>query len=167
MNGIKKLIVSGLGTGYLPVAPGTWGSGAVAIIFFVTAWVSAGRWYCTAGTMLAVFALTSVGCVALGRFAENTWGKKDPGVCTLDEWAGQAVTYLLLPLGAAGWGEALLVTAVGFVAFRILDIIKPPPARLAEKLPAGWGVLLDDLIAAVYANLASQLLLRGGLLDIV
>ncbi len=167
MNRLKKTIVSGLGTGYLPIAPGTWASGAVGIIFFVTAWVSGGRWYCTTGTLVAIFALASVGCIVLGRFAEETWGKKDPRICTLDEWAGQAITYLLLPLGAGGPREVLMAATVGFVTFRILDITKPFPARRAEKLSAGWGVLLDDLIVGVYANLASQLLLRSGLLDFI
>lgn len=160
---LKKFVLSGLGTGYLPIAPGTWGSGAVAVVFVAVAWASAGRWYCTSGTMLLLAAAAAVACVALGRFCENAWGQKDPKCCTIDEWSGQALTYLLLPLGDARrhW---LMVAVVGFIAFRLLDIIKPSPARRLERLPLGWGVLVDDLVAAVYANLACQLLLRLWLL---
>jgi phosphatidylglycerophosphatase A len=65
---------------------------------------------------------------------------------------------LLLP-ARTGWATGINLAAA-FVAFRIFDITKPPPARQLEALPAGWGILLDDLAAAVYANLACQILLR-------
>ena len=114
--------------------------------------------------MLILAGVSCAACIALGRFAEQTYGKRDPGQCTIDEWAGQAVTYFLLPLGA-GPQDWLMVAAVGFFAFRFFDIIKPPPARQLEKLPFGWGVLLDDIVAGFYANLACQLLLRFWLLE--
>jgi phosphatidylglycerophosphatase A len=171
MEKIKKLIVSGLGTGYLPIAPGTWGSGAVAGIFLLTAWGCSGRWYCISAVMLAVALAASIACVALGSFAQRAYGKKDPSQCTLDEWAGQAVTYFLLPPflfpEAITWRGWIAIAAVGFLTFRVMDIIKPPPARSLEKLPDGWGVLLDDLAASIYANIAAQLLLRLWLLGIL
>ena len=160
----RKLLITGLGTGYLPVAPGTWGSAAVAAVFVLVGWGCGMRAACTYGVMLALAAAASVGCVVLGRFAEATFGRKDPSQCSLDEWAGQALTYAFLPLGA-GWRDLLIVAAAGFVAFRLFDIIKPPPAGRAQKLPAGWGIVLDDLVAAAYANVACQLLLRLWLLD--
>jgi phosphatidylglycerophosphatase A len=55
----------------------------------------------------------------------------------------------------------LLTLAVAFAAFRLFDVTKPPPARQLEKLPGGWGILLDDLAAAVYANILCQIALRG------
>ncbi len=163
MKKIKKLIVTGLGTGYLPLAPGSWGSLAVSVIFLGVVWGSPGHWYCVSGTMLLLSAAAAIACVLLGPFCERTYGKKDPGPCTIDEWAGQGLTYLLLPL-SGGYRAWLTVAALGFVVFRIFDIVKPPPARRLEKLPAGWGILLDDLVAAVYANLTCQLILRLWLL---
>ena len=162
MNRLRLLVVTGLGTSALPIAPGTWGSAAVCVIFLAVAWASGGRGHCTSGSMLALCLLASVGCVALGRFAETTFGRKDPSQCTLDEWAGQALTLTLLPLHSplGDWPGRLIVTAAGFVAFRAFDILKPPPARQLEKLPFGWGVLLDDLAAAVYANISCQILFR-------
>ena len=111
--------------------------------------------------MLIVCVLASIACVALGPFTERAFGKKDPGQCTIDEVAGQALTYLLLPLEGI---SAPAVVISGFLAFRVFDILKPPPARQLEKLPAGWGVLLDDLAAGLYANVLLQVLVRTGLL---
>lgn len=158
MDWLKKAIVTGLGTGYLPVAPGTWGSAAVVGIFLAVAAGSDGRAHCVAGTMAIVAVLSSVGCVRLGRFAEQTFGKKDPSRCTIDEWAGQAVAMLLLPIARGDWRNWLILAGASFLLFRLLDIVKPPPARWMERLPHGWGVLLDDLVAGAYALIAVQLL---------
>ena len=156
---MRKWIVTGLGTGYLPLAPGTWGSAGVAVLFVAAAMLCGRSAVCVNGAMVAVLAAASVGCVALGEFAERHFGRKDPPQVSLDEWAGQALAYLLLPLGA-GRGQLLIVAAAGFVAFRLFDIVKPPPGRRLEKLPAGVGILVDDLVAAVYANVACQLIFR-------
>ena len=161
MDTLKKAILTGLGTGYLPVAPGTWGSAAVCIIYVAAALGSGGRMICINGTMAVVAVLSAVACVWLGRFAERTFGKKDPGACTIDEWAGQAVALIALPLPDGPLLRGCLIAAgVAFIAFRLFDIVKPPPARRMEKLPYGWGVLLDDLVAGVYANVVAQLVLR-------
>ena len=159
MNSLRKLLVTGFGTGYLPVAPGTWGSAAVCGIFLLVCWGSGGRRLCADGTMMAILVASSVACVALGRFTERAFGKKDPGQCTIDEWAGQALALAGMPPGA-GLRRWAIIAAVAFAAFRLFDIVKPPPARRLEKLPRGWGVLLDDLAAGVYANIAAQLVLR-------
>jgi phosphatidylglycerophosphatase A len=156
---VRKLIVTGLGTGYLPLAPGTWGSATVAGVFLLVAWLSGRSAPVVGAAMLALVAAATIGCAALGGFAEKAFGKKDPRRCNLDEWAGQALTFVLLPLGA-DLRQLMIVAAAGFVAFRLFDIIKPPPARRAQRLPAGWGIVLDDLVAAVYANVACQLVLR-------
>ena len=163
MNRARKFLVTGLGTGYLPLAPGSWASAAVCGIFLLVAWGSAGRAVCVSGTMAAVALLASAACVALGRFTEAAFGRKDPRQCTADEWAGQAIALLLLPLGTT-WRDRLIVAGAAFFLFRLADVVKPPPARLLEKLPGGWGILLDDLAAGVYANVACQLLLRLWLL---
>ena len=152
MKGLGKIVASGLGTGYLPVAPGTWGSVAVAAIWLLASWATGGDLCIVGGVMIAVLVVSSVACVGLGRFVERAWGKKDPGRCTIDEWAGQALALVVLPIPAdAGWPFRIGVLAGAFLAFRIFDIVKPPPARQCEKLPYGWGVLVDDLVAGVYA----------------
>ena len=158
-NGFRKFIVTGLGLGYLPIAPGTWGSVGPVAIFLAAAWLSGGCWGTVSWVMAGVAAAASVGMVALGGFTQRAFGKSDPGRCSLDEWAGQAVTLLAVPLGG-GIGGWLLAGGAGFVFFRAFDIIKPPPIRMLERLPRGWGILCDDLLAGVYANAAAQILLR-------
>lgn len=128
------------------------------------AW-SAGGHAPTVWAVMAVIAVVSTAiCIGLGRFAEIEFGKKDPGACTIDEFAGQATTFLFLPMSggliSGDWLRWSAVAAIGFLAFRAMDILKPPPARQLEKLPRGWGVALDDLAAGVYANLICQLVVR-------
>jgi phosphatidylglycerophosphatase A len=84
-------------------------------------------------------------------------GLKDPSPVVIDEAAGLFVTLLYLPAGP-------LTVALGFVLFRVMDIVKPPPARAAEGLPGGWGIVVDDLIAGAYANLALRILVALSLL---
>lgn len=156
MNRLKTFLVSGLGTGLLPGPTGTYGSAGACLVFFLVA-TAAPHAICVNGTMALVAVLFSIFCVAWGKFAEDKFGQKDPGQVTSDEWAGQAVALLFLPLGGLPlWA----ITLMAFVAFRLLDILKPFPCRRLEKLPHGWGVLLDDLAAGVYANVICQLLLR-------
>jgi len=156
MSKFGKFLTTGFGLGYAPFAPGTFGSaGAVAV--YALAVLTLPTPYCVFGVMAIVAIFFSVVCVLLGPFTEKAFGKKDPSHCTSDEWAGQAVTMLGLPIAAGGmW----ITCPVGFGAFRLFDITKPPPVRQLEKLPKGWGVLCDDLAAGVYANIAAQLILR-------
>jgi phosphatidylglycerophosphatase A len=153
-------VATAAGLGYLPKAPGTWGSLAgVAIYsliqsFFLplTTWV---RYFDTTtqivwiawtaipiAIILAVFGLWSSERTA--RFA----GQKDPQFVVIDEVSGQHLTYLL-SLTLLNWKYLLL----GFILFRVFDIWKPFPARQAESLPGGWGIMADDWIAAIYAGL--------------
>lgn len=160
-NFLRKLIVTGLGTGYLRPAPGTWGSAAVCVIFLLLLWALGPTSWILPCSMGIVVIIATVGCVALGDFTEKAFGKKDPSYCTLDEWAGQAVVLIYLPLSQAGnWGMHFLAVGVAFVTFRFFDIIKPPPARQAEKLSKGLGVVADDIIAGVYAYITSLLILK-------
>ena len=162
MDKLRKALVTGLGAGYLPVAPGTWGSAAVCVIFLAVALASGGGGLCTTVAMGLVAVLASVACVGLGRFAESAFGRKDPSQCTIDEWAGQALALMFLPMDSSLplWQGYAIAAGVAFLAFRLFDIVKPSPARRLERLSCGWGVLLDDLVAGVYANIASQLFLR-------
>lgn len=158
MNTLKKLLVTGGGTGYSPIAPGTAGSVPPVLIWAaLTAWV--GGLLAPAMAMLLLAGLCSLICVKLGGFAERAFGKKDPGAVTIDEWAGQAVALIALPVPTDVQG-LWITAAAAFFAFRVFDIVKPPPANQLQKLPGGVGILIDDLIAGVYANIACQLILR-------
>lgn len=152
---MRKLLVSVGGLGYLPLAPGSWGTLA-GVAIFLLAGLSASR-LITAVVLLGGAGLFSVLTVALGPWACKFYGTEDPGRVVTDEVAGYLLTALLLPIDGAN----LYYSAIcAFFVFRLLDTIKPPPARQFEKLPAGWGILLDDLAAGLYANLLSQCLLR-------
>jgi phosphatidylglycerophosphatase A len=96
-----------------------------------------------------------VGCVACLVFAPASiaaTGEDDPGEVVMDEFAAQALTFLAVPLTVprdlSGW-ESLLLAAFGFFVFRVFDIAKPWPIKKLERLPAGWGVLADDLVAGL------------------
>jgi len=93
-------------------------------------------------------------CVLFADASVAAVGKNDPPEVVADEFAGQALTYLGVPFLAAPSAETsriMAVTVAGFLIFRVLDIIKPWPIRKLEKLPRGWGILADDLLAGVYS----------------
>ena len=132
-------------------------------IFLLLVWACRGSQIAVACSLGALAVAATILCGFLGAGAEQAFGKKDPSQVVLDEIAGQSATYLFLPLSVqyAGCPMGVWMTAgVGFLAFRLFDIFKPPPARLAEKLPGGWGIVTDDLVAAVWANLSCQAILR-------
>jgi phosphatidylglycerophosphatase A len=130
--------------GYFPFAPGTVGS-AAGLVFYLLVWWT--------GSPLVEIALI-VGLFALGVWAGTTseryFGGIDPGPVVIDEVVGMLITLAFIPVG---WSGAL----AGFVLFRIFDVIKPYPANRLEALHGGLGVMADDAMAAVYANLS----LRG------
>ena len=127
------------GVGYAPVAPGTFGSAAGLLL-----WLLLPASPLIQG--LTIVVLFVAGSLA-GNAAERFYGKTDPRHVVIDEVMGMVITLFLIPVGAAG---ALL----GFLLFRATDVIKPWPANRLESLPGGWGVMADDAMAAVYANLA-------------
>ena len=155
---VRKLLLSGLGTGFLPIAPGTWGSAlAVAICLGVTFGMRAAGcpvWMLVSLSLIGIIAATA-GCVVFGSWAVSQWGK-DPSRVVLDEIAGQWVA--LLPVAFVLPTSRMLVFAgVAFVLFRIFDIIKPPPARQFERLKDGVGIVADDLVAGLYAGVVCLL----------
>ncbi len=152
---MRQLIITFFYTGLFPIAPGTVGSIAASLVLFVFLKFDAPT-YAHWQWFLIVFLLAA--CffsVALGKWAVRHYHRKDPQMFVLDEVAGICLTNLYLP-GNPGWKSI----AIALVAFRIFDILKPSPARNLERLPAGWGILCDDLAAALYANIVCQLLLR-------
>jgi phosphatidylglycerophosphatase A len=161
---VKAACITVLGSGHAPFATGTWGS-LVATALFLGPWglgaagiVPRGA---VEGLLVAGIVVSSGLSVAWGKWAIERYQRGDPKQFTLDEFAGQWVALLVAPLalGADAW--SLLCVAGGqFLLFRVCDIVKPPPARQLERLPAGWGILLDDLFAGLYANIVGQLLWR-------
>jgi phosphatidylglycerophosphatase A len=142
---VSRLIATAFGSGYSPFAPGTAGS-AVGILLF---WPLAGvAWPWQLAAVAVVFL---AGVVAAGRVARSV-GLEDPGIVVVDEVAGQWLTLAGLPFTPA-------VALAGFFLFRVMDVVKPWPARDLERLHGGWGIMADDIAAGVMAHLA----LRAGL----
>jgi phosphatidylglycerophosphatase A len=125
--------------GYAPVAPGTFGSAAGLAVFVLLRAIGI-SWL----EPLAIVAIFAVGAWA-GNVAERYFGGIDPGPVVIDEVLGMLITLMFVPVT---WAGAL----VGFFVFRVLDIVKPWPARQMESLHGGVGVMADDAMAAVYGN---------------
>ena len=132
--------------GYFPFAPGTIGS-AAGLLFYLLVWWAHSPAF-EAGLIVLVFVLGSWA----GTVAERYFGGIDPGPIVIDEVLGMLVTLAFIPVG---WTGAL----AGFFLFRIFDIIKPFPANRLESLHGGVGVMADDAMAAVYANISLRLLI--------
>jgi phosphatidylglycerophosphatase A len=132
------------GTGYFPVGPGTAGSAvAVGMVAVVNA-LPLSHARCIALMVVVATVVFFLGVWSAGE-SENFFGRTDPGHVVIDEVAGQMVAFLLTP--HASWKFLL----AGFGLFRLFDITKPFPAGRAERLPGGWGIMIDDIIAGVYA----------------
>jgi len=129
------------GVGYCPIAPGTAGSLVGLGVLEALAQLPLGR--SAAVAVLAAAAIFALGVWAAGE-AENHFGRTDPGQVVIDEVAGQILSLTLLPHATWKWRVG------GFVLFRALDVIKPYPARQAERFPRGWGIMLDDIVAGLY-----------------
>ena len=126
--------------GYAPVAPGTFGSAAGLALFVLLRAIGL-PWL----EPLVIVAIFAAGAWA-GNVAERYFGGIDPGPVVIDEVLGMLITLMFVPVS---WVGALL----GFLVFRILDIVKPWPARQMESLHGGVGVMADDAMAAVYGNI--------------
>ena len=132
--------------GYVPIAPGTFGSAAGLVVF------AAVRWSGSTSLELAVIVFLLAIGVWSASVAERHFGAVDPGPVVVDEVAGMLITLALIPVSVTG-------AIVGFFLFRVLDVIKPWPANRMEALPGGLGVMADDAMAAVYGNIIMRLLI--------
>jgi phosphatidylglycerophosphatase A len=153
--GWAVLIATFFGVGRINPGPGTWGSLAAAILWSVAvSQIPSAKqsW----ATVVAAGVITLVGIPAATRVARAN-ATKDPQFVVIDEVAGQLVTLIGAPLG---WKTAL----TGFILFRVFDILKPFPVRRLERLPAGSGIVVDDLGAGIYAVAVMHLLMHFGLL---
>jgi phosphatidylglycerophosphatase A len=158
---VSLAIATAFGLGYLPKAPGTFGSlGGVAL--FALFWSRLFHYKAfdiyvhdiyfvilpQGFTMLFTLLVSGVG-VFTASYAARYLGKKDPQIIVIDEVSGQLISYFGIGAGTPNWKYLLL----GFILFRVFDIWKPFPARQAESLPGGLGIMADDWIAGIYAAL--------------
>jgi len=138
------VVATGFGSGYSPIAPGTAGSLVGLGWFWPLSRLSGGA---QAAALVVVF---FVGVAASTDLARRM-GAHDPGRAVVDEVAGMWASLLLVPWSASG-------AIIGFVLFRVMDVVKPYPARSLESLPRGWGIMADDMMAGLYANLTLRLI---------
>jgi phosphatidylglycerophosphatase A len=143
INLFEKIIGSALFTGYIPFASGTFGSLVALLIYFVPGFEK--FWIIVTSIML----LSAFGVYIAFKF-EKTYGK-DPSECTVDEVVGTWIALLALP-------KTILIALTSFFIWRILDIIKPFPARTSENLPGGWGIMMDDVISGIYTLIIVHLI---------
>lgn len=142
---LTVLIATGIYSGFLKPFPGTWGT--------IPAWLAA--YYLIGGNLLILVAacvVTFFISVWSSGAAEKQFGH-DARKIVIDEWAGMFIALVMVPYSLTNY-------LVAFVAFRFFDVVKLPPAAQSERLPQGWGVTMDDVVAGVYANLATQLIVR-------
>jgi phosphatidylglycerophosphatase A len=131
--------------GYFPIAPGTVGSAIGLLVYGLVWWTQS-----VAVEVSLIVILFAVGVWA-GTSAERYFGGIDPGPIVLDEVVGMLITLAFIPVG---WTAIV----AGFVLFRIFDVLKPFPAARLEKLHGGLGVMADDAVAALYANVSLRVL---------
>ncbi|MDP8299854.1 MAG: phosphatidylglycerophosphatase A [Candidatus Tantalella remota] len=146
---VYYLIATVLGLGRAPLAPGTVGSLTGLFLCFVLR----GHLLLYAIVFLVLFA---AGVIASAR-VEETSEEKDPSMIVIDEFACIFVAFFLVPMT---WPAVI----TGFILYRVLDIVKIPPMKSLEDLHGGWGIMLDDLMAGIYTNLALHILLSFNIL---
>ena len=141
------------GAGLLKPGPGTYGSAAALLLWYLAAHVCQPAPLALAvGTAVAALAATLIGIPAATRVARES-GREDPGHVVIDEVAGQWIALIGL---SPTWPHA----ALGLLLFRFFDILKPPPIRQFERLPEGTGIMLDDVVAGLFALAAGHLVLH-------
>jgi len=143
MDKLFMFIATGFGSGYLPIAPGTWGSLVALPIHFMLIRLSPQYYYISLALIFLI-------AVATAGSAEKILDRKDPGAVVIDEIIGMLITLIGAPTTPLAWGSA-------FLLFRLFDIWKPFPASWADRhLNGGFGIVLDDVIAGGYALLCMQ-----------
>jgi phosphatidylglycerophosphatase A len=143
-DNLVKLVATGIYSGFMKPYPGTWGT--------MPAWLIA--YFLIGDNTPALIGITIVSIIVsvwAASEAEKVFGH-DARKIVIDEWAGMFISLLFLPY-------TLSVYVLAFLAFRFFDVVKLPPAAQAERLPRGWGVTMDDVVAGIYANLAVRLVL--------
>jgi phosphatidylglycerophosphatase A len=144
INIFEKCLGSGFFTGYIPFASGTFGSLAALLIYFIPG-------FSNPVVMIPAIIIFTVYGIYVGTKFEKVYGK-DPAECTIDEVVGMWITLLFVP-------KTIIISLIGFFIWRILDIIKPSPARQAEQLHGGLGIMSDDVIAGIYSLIILHIIL--------
>ncbi|HSL53847.1 MAG TPA: phosphatidylglycerophosphatase A [Pyrinomonadaceae bacterium] len=149
------LSIATCGVGYLPLAPGTFGSLVSVGLFLLLA-------RAVTGNALVLIVLVSIAVVTFagiwaGSRIEQLSGRKDPGKVVIDEVAGQLIALFPLTLFAR-WSTAAVI--VSFILFRFFDIVKPYPANRLQEVDGGMGIMFDDLLAGVYGAVVVSIFLR-------
>jgi phosphatidylglycerophosphatase A len=142
IRSVALMCATVFGVGYAPMAPGTFGSAAGLLLWWLlpsSSWIQ----------LAAIAAVFAIGAWSAGVCEEHC-GRVDPGHVVVDEVLGMLITLFMNPVGPVGVGLA-------FVAFRAADVVKPFPVNRLERLPGGAGIMADDAMAGVYANLALHL----------
>lgn len=143
INLFEKIIGSGLFTGYIPIASGTFGSFVALLIYFIPGFEK--LWI----IIPAIILLFIYGVYVSSKF-ENIYDK-DPAECTVDEVVGTWIALIALP-------KTVLIVITSFFIWRLFDIIKPFPAGTSENLPGGWGIMMDDVISGIYSLILVHLI---------
>jgi phosphatidylglycerophosphatase A len=143
LNFFEKLLGSGFYTGYIPIASGTFASAAALVIYFIPNFEKV---YII---IPSIIFFTVIG-IFIGNKFEQVYGK-DPSECTIDEVIGMWISLLFLP-------KNIYISIGCFLLWRILDIIKPYPARNMEKLKGGFGIIVDDVVSGIYSCLLMNII---------
>ncbi|MFA5339639.1 MAG: phosphatidylglycerophosphatase A [Candidatus Omnitrophota bacterium] len=143
MKTVIRLVSTCFYAGYIPKIPGTAGSVCGLLLFLLVN-------YSLPVTFITLSVLTAAALLVI-RSAEELFGKKDSRRIVIDEAIGMMIALLFIPMRPE-------LIALAFVLFRVFDITKPFPIKRIEKIESPWGVVLDDAVAAVYANLSVRLI---------
>ncbi|MEX0723658.1 MAG: phosphatidylglycerophosphatase A [Gracilimonas sp.] len=151
MNALKYFLGTGFYSGLIPKAPGTAGSVTALLIIL-------GIIYAQNYLFLILFLIIScLGSVWVASYFEKNFGK-DPGKMVIDEWAGQALTFIAISFSGDLYSD-IIILLTGFILFRFFDILKPLGIHKVQNLGGGFGILADDLLAGLYALICLKTLI--------
>jgi phosphatidylglycerophosphatase A len=144
---INKFVSSVAGIGYLPLAPGTFAAAFAGILWIL---ISNKFQYANNWQLPVVLGITLLGVYTSGKISQA--GEKDPSYVVIDELAGMWISVLFIP-------PTIINILLAFALFRFFDIAKPLGIKRMEKRKNGWGVMLDDVLAGIYSNIALRLMI--------
>ncbi|QQS46007.1 MAG: phosphatidylglycerophosphatase A [Acidobacteriota bacterium] len=159
-DGLAMAIATGFGAGLIPWGPGTWGSIVGLLIAYRLIDLFGNNPILLQNCLIATGIVTAAAGIWSGSRAEKIFNRKDPGQVVIDEVCGQILTFILIApyLEAAGSSWRWWMIA-GFALFRLCDIFKPYPINKLQDLEGGFGVMMDDVLAGIYAASALSLLM--------
>ncbi len=149
MTRFYKFMATGFGSGWLPAAPGTWGASVAVLMLYPLYLLKLDSYQTNLILCLSIVLFTWIGVKACDAL-ENEWGE-DPKHVVIDEMIGVWIALLGHPL-------SIFHIVGAFILFRFFDIAKPLGIRQLENIKGGWGVMLDDVVAGVYANIVLQIM---------